>query len=392
MFAPPPGDGSIMTEMPQGACADGSCAQDDGGVAGYMNGLACRQSCWFGGVRGLIMDLADQDDQWFSFDDINLENQILNDNHADMDWSGGVEARLGRWFNCGCNAVELVYWGVYPSQTEANRTAADVQGALNHVFTFNSLSYDDGLGGGVNAVDDWFNDAQRHRVQRDWQFHNVEVNILSYRSVCYGGNGASCGPRIGEGCYNGCGPRLNLSFLAGFRFFRFDEGLQFASDNGDTVFTGAPDELFYDVDVKNELYGFQLGGDAEYFLARRLSVNGGTRFGVFENNMRQRQFIGGSNGTAFVNDPISPNFGQAYDITSTDDDIAFLGQIDAGANFYLTSNLRLTGGYRVLAASGVARAADQIPYNFDDLVGARDINTRGTMVLHGAYGGVEFNY
>jgi hypothetical protein len=350
----------------------------------------CHQWCWFGGVRVLGMTLESQDEHWFSYDDINLENQILNHEDADMDWAGGVEASIGRYFNCCQNGIELVYWGLYPDSSEASVTAADVQGTLNHVFTFNSLSYDDGLGGGVAALDDWFNDAQIHRVRRDWEFHNVEVNLLTFRNGFMGGCG--CGPSIPSGCWDSCQPRVNLSFLAGFRFFRFDEYLQFASDNSETVFDGDPDEVYYDVDVDNELYGIQIGGEAELFVTRRLSFSAGTKFGVFENNMEQRQLIAGANGAAVVNDPISPNFGQAYDITSSEEDVAVLGELETGVNVYLLHNLRATAGYRVLAISGVARTTDQIPYNFDDILGAREINTEGSMVLHGGYAGLEFNY
>jgi hypothetical protein len=113
---------------------------------------------------------------------------------------------------------------------------------------------------------------------------------------------------------------------------------------------------------------------------------------VYENHIEQRQRVGNAAGAAFVNDPASPNFGLEYDIDSDEDTVAFLGELDLGAAFYATNNLRLTAGYRVVAASGVARADEQMPYNFDDILGATDPNDRGTMILHGAYGGVEFNY
>lgn len=366
-----------------------------GSLFGRSACAANRPNCWFGGVRGLSMTLADEDAHWFSYDDINLERQILNTKDAEMDWSGGVEARIGRWFNCGQNGVELIYWGIYPEEQEANRTSDGVQGTLNHVFTFNSLTYDDGLGNGPAAVDNYFNNAERHRLQRDWSIHNVELNLLTVRNLYGGGcgSGAGCGPALGGlgmGC--GCGPRLNVTWVAGFRFFRFDESFLFSSDPTDQVFDGSPDELHYGVDVDNELYGFQLGADTEFFLTRRVSLRTTTKFGVYNNHMEQEQRVGGAQGSAWVNDPISPNNGLAYNVSSDDDDIAFLGELDAGANFYLTNNLRLTGGYRVVGATGIARAKDQIPYNFDDIVGARDINSDGTMILHGAYGGVEFNY
>lgn len=365
---------------------------------GYGAGDCRRPACWFGGVRGLYMGLRDGDDMGFSYDDVAFEPQLLRTDEIDMDWSGGVEARIGRWFNCGRNGLELIYWGVYPDAEQAHLYANQMVGNLAHTFSFNSLSYDAGLGAGVEAVNDYFQPAQAHRLTRDWEFHNLEVNLLTLRNAYHGGcgvNGAGCGPSLGGvglGHWDGCRPRLNLSWLAGFRFFRFDEDLQFASDNGDGVFDGGLDEMYYDIDVENNLYGFQLGGDAEFYLTRRISLLGGTKFGVYGNHMRQRQSVGGAAGNAFVNDPASPNFGAEYDINSSEDAVAFLGELTAGGAFYLTDNLRLTGGYRVVAASGVARATEQIPYNFDDILGANDPNNNGTMILHGAFGGVEFNY
>lgn len=391
-LAPQP-HGSIVYEGGGYGCGTGA------GILSRLGGLSCRPTCWFGGVKGLYMGLDDGDDYGFSFDDTAFEPQLLRTDEVDMDWSGGVEASIGRWFNCGQNALEVTYWGIYPDAEQRSLFAADLVGNLGHTFTFNSLSFDDGLGGGVQAVDTWFQPAQAHRLSRDWEFHNLEVNLLTVRNAYNGGCGVSgvgCGPSLGGlrglGCWDPCRPRLNVAWLAGFRYFRFDEELQFASDNGDAVFDGGLDEMYYDVDVENNLYGFQLGAEAEYFLTRRLSVLANSKFGVYMNHIDQRQSVASPGGNAFVNDPASPNFGAEYDINSDEDTLAFLGEFDLGGAFYLTDNLRLTGGYRLVAASGVARAREQMPYNFDDILGATDPNDHDTMFLHGAYSGVEFNY
>ncbi len=289
------GDGDLI-----GGKISGEHGCSEGDLGCYDCATQCRSSCWFGSVRGLIMTLGDEEAHWFSYDDINLERQILNTKDARMDWSGGVEARIGRWFNCCQNGLELVYWGIYPEKQEANRTANDVQGTLNHVFTFNSLTYDDGLGNGPVAVDSFFNNAQRHRLQRDWSIHNVELNLLTLRNL-YGPDGygmcAGCGPSFGA-LGSHCGPRLNVSWIAGFRFFRFDESFLFSSDPTDMVFDGSPDELHYGVSVDNELYGFQLGADTEFFLTRRVSLRTTAKFGIYNNHMEQKQRVGGSEGAA----------------------------------------------------------------------------------------------
>ena len=129
-------------------------------------------------------------------------------------------------------------------------------------------------------MNNWFQPAQVHRLTCDWEFHNIELNVLTILNGYNGGcgvNGTGCGPRLGgHGC-GGCGdcccrPRMNVSWLAGFRYFRFDEDLIFASDDGDGVFNGGLDEMAYNVEVENNLIGFQLGADTTTFVPGRSSL------------------------------------------------------------------------------------------------------------------------
>ena len=75
-----------------------------------------------------------------------------------------------------------------------------------------------------------------------------------------------------------------------------------------------------------------------------------------------------------------------------EDDIAYLGELRAGVGYKLSCRFRVVGGYRVVAASGVALPLDQIAYGrqFASPTVFDNINNNGQLVLHGAYAGLEF--
>ena len=79
-------------------------------------------------------------------------------------------------------------------------------GGLDTILHFDGLAYDPG-GGPLpigNPGGTFHLNAERHRVQRDYEVHNIELNFLGHN-------------------YNlGCSP-LTLGWTAGVRFLRFDE-------------------------------------------------------------------------------------------------------------------------------------------------------------------------
>jgi len=140
--------------------ADGSCGTCD---SCGLGGCGCC-GCWFGGVYGLVMDRDDENNLWLSYDNEVNQTRLLSSRDADMDWSGGFEARLGRYFNCGNNALEVVYWGVFPETTEANAFAFNTGGELLSILHFDALTYD--FGTGPQSVNSLYDNAQRHQLIR----------------------------------------------------------------------------------------------------------------------------------------------------------------------------------------------------------------------------------
>jgi hypothetical protein len=367
----PQGHGAPVYDHGGLSSTHGSCTND------YLDAMSapwpgsCDVGCgghgWFAGAAGLIMGRAAGNPYYFSYYDSNEAGQMLDRRDVDQ-WGGGVEAWVGKWFGCGCMqfGVEGVYWGIYPGTSEQNLVAGQFPGNLNPILDFSQLTYN---GGPANLSTDA---AQRHRLQADYEFHSAEINFLGGSSP-YGAYGVS-----------------RFTWLGGFRYIRFDDSLQFASDPVDQTFTGAAPELYYDVDVDNNLYGFQLGGRGEVFLAQRFSLDFGTKFGLFGNNINQTSRIGGSAGDAIINN--GPFINQPFNVSSSTNTISFLGELKAGASYWVTNNWRVTGGYRALAITGVGLAADQIPMDLRGINDVHAIDADGSLILHGAYAGAEFTW
>lgn len=371
LYGPPPlpEPSESKGEMPWPA---GTGEKPSGGLFSAACGTA--PGCdWFGGVYGLIMTRDNENDVWLSYDSAFPDYKLLASRHADMDWGGGFETRLGRYFNCGANAWEIVYWGVFPNVREANACDCGLlTGTLRTWLPLDNLVYNPGSGN--QPVRNFFDDAERHRLLRSFQFQNVEVNLLSFIWPVQ-----ECG--------------WTYQATLGARYFRFDEGLEFASDPVDDEFTGDPREMAYTIDVINHLVGAQLGGRLTYMPTERVRVFADVKLGLFGNHIRHRSSLGGSNGFAVVDNPGGPFNGEIIDIRSTKDDVAMLGELALGGSYQLTRYCSLTGGYRAVALTGVALSTNQIPLdNIWTVDSVREIDSNGSLILHGAFAGVTFNY
>lgn len=383
----PVGDGSMPGGYGCGPGGNGYGTADDGyGASGYncgagadgfgygVPGLGYR-SGWFASAGGLVMTRDHGNHYYFSYDSGNEAVQLLDSREADMSWGGGVDIRFGRYFNCGQCAVEAVYWGVYPSREEAAIYGANMVGSLDGILNWDQLSINGNALGGPGS---WVDNADVHRIRRDYEFHNVELNLLNY-----------------PGCFafNACGqPRFRYNWIAGVRFFRFEEDLEFAAKEAGagTTFVGDNTEVQYNIGVENNLVGFQLGGQGECFLTDRLSLIAGTKLGLYGNRINHSSVIYNVDGVAVVNN--GPNAGRQFNVRSNKSDVAFLGEANVGLNYRLTSCWSAGIGYRAVAVTGVALSTNQIP---GDLRGIDDltlIDSNGSLILHGGFANVTYNY
>jgi len=337
---------------------DGNFTDYGQGDGLYGAGQNADCSPWFGGVFALIMT-SDGDDSVI----LDCDCTPLQTSDAETDWQGGVEARLGRYICGGPSAWEFVYWGIYPATQEANSYSVDT------ALDLTSLNY----GGGT--VNDLYDGAARHRLRRTQEFYNFELNFLSGRSE-WGGYGRN---------------NLYLGWSLGVRYLNINEEFQYASADTNTTFGADPaNDVYYDIDLENHLVGVQLGLRGDYQVWERWSMFGETKFGLYGNYIEHDTWIGGTSGTAVVN--TGPDNGSNYDVTSTKNDVAFVGELRLGTSYHFMPRLLGTIGYRAVAITGVARAPSQIPREFQYIDTVADVNSAGSMILHGAFAGLEYNY
>jgi len=405
----------------------------------------CQDDCndgsqWFGGVYGLYMPRSRPSYRRYTVGvdtgvtgtpyypaSTDTENES-SCGYLDPDWREGVEVRFGSTFgigdscdygtacdfggygnacggdSCGCQpcctpccqqmfAWEVAWWGM-------NREVQEqyVDGPLTATFryygmvNYAGLEYDeDGAGVGAAApVNDFYNyqipitgvGTERvvaQRVRTNFWSQNLELNI--FRLPLYTG-----------GCGCDCASPFSLTGLCGVRYFRFGDDLEFATEWRDTgSFDGwgnGTNELFHQVQMENQLLGFQLGVDMNYCVASRWNVFWDTNFGLYNNHINEYQrMYNPINGPAqFTQD------GRNATVLASTNAVAFLGEMRLGGGYLFTQHLRGILAYRAIAISGVGLAPDQIKPEYSNWADTALIDTDGSIIIHGIQAGFECNY
>jgi hypothetical protein len=115
------------------------------------------------------------------------------------------------------------------------------------------------------------------------------------------------------------------------------------------------------------------------------------KFGLYGNHITHHSQVLRGDGTyATVNN--GPYEDEEFNIRSTKNDVAFVGEARLGFNYQFSEHWRASAAYRAVALTGVALAPNQIPDSFGDLGSVADIDSNGSLILHGAQFGLEFLY
>ena len=435
----------------------------------FFTGMPAGAKPYFGGGSVLLFHRVDDDNVNLVFDTNMPNDNILGTRDARSGLMPGFEVFLGRYFNCGRNALAVSYWGLFPDDESATVTTAGGRD-LRSRYQFTGVSMPAFGTYPVSTVYDWYDTSaavagapasQAQRIERSSEFHNIEGNLLGFMTggaarsfylptagslfsgtrglsggfgggfggggcgycggagcgVCGSSQGScgaggcgtsSCGESCGAAscgdCYTcpptrfatgpccltpGCGSRLNMTWLAGVRYFRFEDTLNYASSATDTVFGNGNDDIYYNSDIVNDLVGFQIGGTLNYCTGRRAALFATTKMGIYGNHARFNSDIGTRNGhLAYFNG----NPTDDYVISSSKTDVAFLGEMGAGVNYRLTSKWSANVGYRAIAVSGVATAVDQLPINMSTRSSVENFDNNASLILHGVNLGAMYNF
>ncbi len=268
---------------------------------------------------------------------------------ADLDGISGLEATFFKALPDQTRA-ELVYWGLF---TEGD--SAGQQGVLSGIQTTLDIS---GLNYGSvgDPLSDQFNGVTDASLRRGFEYHNLELN--------WGGTAR--------------GEQVTLQYLAGFRYFKASENL--ALQMGDVSLVGKDD---------NHLFGFQVGTHFAWQPKERIEFHSGVKFGIFANSIDHQLRIQGPAGFAYAGTVASPQpLNQNLD-TST---VATLGQLDLGFTYHVNERLRLTSGYRIVSVTGLSLPVNQLSQSLAEQTGSPSLHSDGSILLHGAYVGLKYDF
>jgi hypothetical protein len=165
-------------------------------------------------------------------------------------------------------------------------------------------------------------------------------------------------------------PLCRVTVLAGFRWLELRENLEGA---------GVPStlEYFWNTNTKNNLYGFQIGADADLWERGCFSIDGLAKFGIFGNHAEQSSALS--------------TVQQSGIGSAATNHTSFLGEIALQCKCQVTQSLTLRAGYGAMWLQGIALAPGQIQEDYfnHDLFG---INANNGVFYHGAVAGLEYSF
>jgi hypothetical protein len=366
---------------------------------------------WFFGSNALLFNRLDEDCTALTYSIADPTYPLLCTRLVDMPTTGGFEIYGGRYFDCGRYAIMGSYWGVFSAQQHASVSEYPGTELMPALF----FTYDSPWGGSTAGirmtsqwVSDWYNQAHTHRVTREQSFQNAEINFVSFAlgggarqpyggddcSSILGGLGSDCGTGPTGACapwYGAQCSRLRFNAFAGFRWFRFQDQLEFGASEANGVFDYSSDDFFYNNHVINDLFGGQLGATATWCTGRWVNLFTGTSFGVYNNRMSLESYAGTASEIATI---VSANDfnGQQFSFTAHDNEIALLGEGNVGAGIRVSRGWTANIGYRLIGVSGVATSVGQIPRDFGNLNSAWFLKNEHSILLHGLTLGAAYNW
>ncbi len=188
-----------------------------------------------------------------------------------------------------------------------------------------------------------------------------------------------------------------MSTLCGFRYLRVDDDFEYATmwatDAGGVLTPPAytpwdgEGELYYDVQVDNEMVGFQLGANMNYAISCKCNVFWNSTFGMYNNHIEVYQRVYGDLGPATWTQS-----GADAVVNADKDDVAFAGELLVGTSYNFTCNCRGILAYRAIAVSGIGLSVDQMPEDFANEAEVALVDSNGSLIIHGVQIGTEWRY
>ncbi len=388
-----PWEGTSYSESP---CSSGACGSN----------AAARPALfpYFGGANLLFLTLAEGNGRYVAS---GLGSDFTT-SLVDPGYSTGFDIYAGRYLGCGKYGLGFGYFLWNPGNETVIRqgAAGSIRAAMPEYrdvsLNFGTAApvYDQIDGTSVDTLG-----ATAVRMQRDVQFQGIEANLFGFglmgaQRAAYGGcgNNSIFGNGLGLGSGRGFGGamgplvrassgRLRMTTSQGFRWFQIKDSMELAYNIDGTAGYQAED-IYDNIDVENNLYGYQFGSTLSYCFGSRLGINLGGKFGVYGNNVEVQHRLGTETQVAYLNGDNT----QLIDTDSSDTVLSTLGELDLGLGYRISNAWTVTGGYRVMGITGVATAVDSYPQNYSSVAASSVVHASDSYLLHGAYCGLQFNW
>ena len=291
----------------------------------------------------------------------------LTTSNAAATWPGGLDLHVGRWFGPRQqNAVEFIYWGVYGIGSSATATASPA--------TIDAIPQADGVRVGSTPASAYLTNAAAQTISRSDLVNDVEINWLY--SLWERPEFLSQDPAAPS-------RRINLMWLAGFRFFELQDVLTQTSFPGG----GAPGTLDLGVATNNNLYGAQVGAKFDWRLLPQIRFSSVPKFMIAGNSITNTTTLATGSGTqaTFVS-------GAPVNVHSTLGVFSWLGSVDTGLAWDVTDRWTLSMGYRVVGVGNIAQADGQWPSVITGPASVSGIDAASSTIIHGGFAGFEGRY
>jgi hypothetical protein len=406
---PPMAPGPVGQALPEMQSDPGYAGDDPAYGAGPaaggcgLGGLCCptgRPCLWYGSASVLAMSRNRANMLWTTYRASDESDQM---DEYGWEWGLGGEIRFGRRFcrccdpccETGCEYDECCDYGDPGGAYAVPRGIGGFGGYglsnwaleatcwLQEPFTsYMSLTHEDGVSTplifnvgnvafGGTAASSWFDGADEHRVWRRSVVQSIELSLVHSQF------------------YLPTRMPLTIDWSLGVRYFRFDDRLTFGSlRNGGSWDNGA-DTAFLEDEIANNLIGFQAGLEAEYYVGPRFRFFFTPKFGIYNNHILNDFRLNLGNGTV-ATQQMYP--GQSYPVESSENVVSFLTQIDLGMRWNFARNWSAHVGYRLVVATAMGLADDQIPTYIADIPEIQSIDHNAELILHGGFVGVAYNF
>ena len=351
------------------------------GGADYLNsevgddccGTGCEETCcapvccpWYGAAMGLMMCRNQGNRVWTSYETGRNYNQDLN-SQMGLQWKGGAEVTVGRRFCCNCWALEATYWAL--DEFQGFDEVSEPPGTVSSTINFDYLQFGPG-----DPLSIYFNTSAAHRVWRYDEIHNLEINLIRQRMM------------------TGCNVPWDVSWSAGIRWFRFQESFLFGAVEEGYAWgdAGGSWEAYLQDDITNDLVGIQFGGEANYYMFGCWRFFVAPQIGLYNNHIRNRFNL--YRGDGLIAQEIEPDLDGTYPVNSSKDILSFMTEVDIGFDWQFCNRWSARVGYRVMFISGIGLAEEQITPYAVDIPEIADIDHNATLILHGAFAGLTYNF